>query len=73
MCLALSEGLSCHGPSVRGVILRDGVTHTLHGDVCRVAGQIAQAKDDKCELQIKDVFQNDAGHDDDSRASWQWQ
>ena len=67
MCLALREGLLRHGPGDGVAILRDLVTHTLHGDVRRVAGQLPHANDDKCELKIRDVFQNDARHDDENR------
>ena len=52
MCLALREGLLRHGPGDRVAILRELVTHTLHGDVRWVAGQLPHANDDKCELKI---------------------
>ena len=50
MSLTLREGLLHHGPSNRAVLLRNGITHTLHGDVSRVGGQLAHTQNDKREL-----------------------
>lgn len=56
MCLALREGLLHHRSGDRVVILGDGVAHTLHGNMRRIGCQVAQAQDDKGELEERMCF-----------------
>jgi hypothetical protein len=45
VCFALRDGFLHHGPRNGAVVVGDGLTHALHGDVRRIGRVRAQTED----------------------------